>query len=91
MYGAASLRWMVALAAAGADSAGGAAGARVAAPAPPPPPGAEPMLSALPARALVDLLVLGRCWVACEELEAPEAPEAGAGALPLRCRPDMDL
>ena len=49
------------------------------------------MLSALPARALVDLLVLGRCWVACEELEAPEAPEAGAGALPLRCRPDMDL
>ena len=90
MYGAASLRWMVALAAAGADSAGGAAGARVAAPAPP-PPGAEPMLSALPARALVNLLVLGRFWVACDELEAPEASGAGAVALPLPFRDGMDL
>jgi hypothetical protein len=27
---------------------------------------------------LVDLLLLGRYWVACEELGAPEAPEAGA-------------
>jgi hypothetical protein len=40
---------------------------------------------------LVDLLLLGRYWIACEELGAPEAPEAGAVALPLPFRAGMDL
>jgi hypothetical protein len=84
------LRWTVALAAAGADSTGGAAGARVA-PAPPPPPCAEPMLSALPALCWSICSSSAAIGFACNELGAPEAPEAGAVALPLPFRPWQDL
>ena len=83
MYGAVSLRWTVALAAAGADSTGGAAGARVAVPAPPPQPCAEPILSVLPALRWSICSSSAAIGFACNELGAPEAPEAGAVALPL--------
>ena len=91
MYGAASLRWTVALAAAGAGSTGGAAGARMAAPAPPPPPCAEPMLSALPALRWSIYSSSAAIGLPAMRLGAPEAPKAGAAALPLRFRPSMDL